>query len=93
MLSLWGTATALGVLVAINLLALLGILVSAFNVVRHADVLAHRLCEPLGSLILTLSVVILEVSLISALMRDTLYSVIMIVTTGLVGFFFAAGRQ
>lgn len=67
-LSLWGTATGLGALVVINLLALLGILVSAFNVVRHADVLAHRLGEPLGSLILTLSVVILEVSLISALM-------------------------
>ncbi|CAJ0993005.1 Sodium-potassium/proton antiporter ChaA [Sodalis praecaptivus] len=49
---------------AINLLALLGILVSAFSVLRHADVLAHRLGEPLGSLILTLSVVILEVSLI-----------------------------
>lgn len=95
-LSFGGTATALGVLIAINLLALFGILISAFNVVRHADVLAHRLGEPLGSLILTLSVVILEVSLISALMttgnaapalmRDTLYSVIMIVTTGLVGF-------
>ena len=48
------------------------------------DVLAHRLGEPYGSLILSLSVVILEVSLISALMatgdaaptlmRDTLYS-------------------
>lgn len=64
MLSLWGAASAIGVLVAINLLALLGILVSAFSVLRHADVLAHRLGEPLGSLILTLSVVILEVSLI-----------------------------
>lgn len=51
--------------------------------------------EPYGSLILSLSVVILEVSLISALMatgdaapalmRDTLYSIIMIVTAGLVG--------
>lgn len=95
-LSFWRTATGLGELVVVNIVALLGILVSAFNVVRHADVLAHRLGEPLGSLILTLSVVILEVSLISALMatgnaapalmRDTLYSVIMIVTTGLVGF-------
>lgn len=81
---------------AINLLALLGILISAFSVVRHANVLAHRLGELLGSLILTLSVVILDVSFISALMatgnaapalmRDTLYSVIMIITTGLVGF-------
>lgn len=83
-------------IVGINLLALVAILASAFSVVRHADVLAHRLGEPFGSLVLTLSVVILEVSLISALMatggaepklmRDTLYSIIMIVMGGLVGF-------
>lgn len=94
-LSLWGETNNLIIVIMINLLAISSILVSAFNVVRHADVLAHRFGEPLGSLILTLSVVILEVSLISALMatgnaapalmRDTLFSVIMIVTTGLVG--------
>jgi Ca2+:H+ antiporter len=91
----WGTSGTLSVVIAINLLALVAILSSAFSVVRHADVLAHRLGEPYGSLILSLSVVILEVSLISALMatgdaapalmRDTLYSIIMIVTCGLVG--------
>ncbi|CAK9885241.1 MAG: Sodium-potassium/proton antiporter ChaA [Candidatus Erwinia impunctatus] len=91
----WGTASSLPLVVGINLLALVAILSSAFSVVRHADVLAHRLGEPYGSLILSLSVVILEVSLISALMatgdaapalmRDTLYSIIMIVTCGLVG--------
>ena len=84
--------TSLPVVVGINLLALLAILSSAFSVVRHADVLAPRLGEPYGSLILSLSVVILEVSLISALMatgdaapalmRDTLYSIVMIVTGG-----------
>lgn len=94
-LSLFGNQTALLPVIGINLLALVAILFSAFSVVRHADVLAHRLGEPYGSLILSLSVVILEVSLISALMatgdaapalmRDTLYSIIMIVTAGLVG--------
>ena len=84
-LFLWGSSQTLPVVIAINLLALIGILSSAFSVVRHADVLAHRLGEPYGSLILSLSVVILEVSLISALMatgdaaptlmRDTLYSI------------------
>jgi Ca2+:H+ antiporter len=88
-------ATNFPVVVAINLISLVAILGSAFSVVRHADVLAHRLGEPYGSLILSLSVVILEVSLISALMatgdagptlmRDTLYSIIMIVMSGLVG--------
>ncbi|MBB3303830.1 MULTISPECIES: sodium-potassium/proton antiporter ChaA [unclassified Enterobacter] len=94
-LSFFGNQTALLPVIGINLLALVAILFSAFSVVRHADVLAHRLGEPYGSLILSLSVVILEVSLISALMatgdaapalmRDTLYSIIMIVTAGLVG--------
>lgn len=95
--------TSLPIVIAINLLTLVAILCSAFSVVRHADVLAHRLGEPFGSLILTLSVVILEVSLISALMatggaspglmRDTLYSIIMIVTGGLVGFALLLGGR
>ncbi|WP_105648187.1 sodium-potassium/proton antiporter ChaA [Cronobacter dublinensis] len=94
-LAFWGSSQSLPVIIGINALALVGILSSAFSVVRHADVLAHRLGEPYGSLILSLSVVILEVSLISALMatgdtaptlmRDTLYSIIMIVSGGLVG--------
>lgn len=88
-------ADSFSLVLTINLISLVAILGSAFSVVRHADVLAHRLGEPYGSLILTLSVVILEVSLISALMatgdagptlmRDTLYSIIMIVMGGLVG--------
>ena len=99
----WGNSQSLPVVIAINALALIGILSSAFSVVRHADVLAHRLGEPYGSLILSLSVVILEVSLISALMatgdtaptimRDTLYSIIMIVTGGLVGFSLLLGGR
>ncbi|ARJ43852.1 sodium-potassium/proton antiporter ChaA [Pantoea alhagi] len=100
---LYGSADTMPLVVSINLLALVGILCSAFSVVRHADVLAHRLGEPYGSLILSLSVVILEVSLISALMatgnaapalmRDTLYSIIMIVTAGLVGFALLLGGR
>ena len=103
MLLFWGSSQSLPVVVGINILALVGILTSAFSVVRHADVLAHRLGEPYGSLILSLSVVILEVSLISALMatgdaaptlmRDTLYSIIMIVTGGPVGFHFIRWSQ
>lgn len=100
---LWGDKASLLPIIAINIIALVAILSSAFSVVRHADVLAHRLGEPYGSLILSLSVVILEVSLISALMatgdaapalmRDTLYSIIMIVTGGLVGFALLLGGR
>lgn len=70
------------------------ILVSAFAVVRHADVLAERFGEPYGTMILTFAVTGLEVFMIAALMlegdqptlaRDTMYSVIMIVLSGLVG--------
>lgn len=99
----WGQSSSMLVIIGINLVALVAVLASAFSVVRHADVLAHRLGEPYGSLILSLSVVILEVSLISALMatgdaapalmRDTLYSIIMIVTCGLVGFALLLGGR
>ncbi len=70
------------------------ILLAAFAVVRHADVLAGRFGEPYGTMILTFAVISLEVLMIGALMiagdqptlaRDTMYSVVMIVLTGLVG--------
>lgn len=72
----------------------LAILLAAFAVVRHADVLAERFGEPYGTMILTFAVISLEVFMISALMlgggqptlaRDTMYSVVMILLGGLVG--------
>ncbi|MEM7139007.1 MAG: calcium:proton antiporter [Myxococcota bacterium] len=67
----------------------------AFGVVRHAEELAHRLGEPYGTLILTLSVTGIEVALISAVMltgqqsptlgRDMMFSVLMIVLNGMIG--------
>jgi len=67
----------------------------AFAVVRHADGLAVLLGEPYGTLILTVSVITIEVVMISAVMltgdnnptlaRDTLFSVLMIVLNGMVG--------
>lgn len=67
----------------------------AFSVVRHADCLAVKLGEPYGTLILTLSVIGIEVTMIASVMltgennptlaRDTLFSVIMIVLTGMLG--------
>jgi len=68
---------------------------SALAVVRHAEHLAIRLGEPYGTLILTLSVTFIEVMSISAVMlhgennptlvRDTLFSVVMIILNGMVG--------
>lgn len=48
----FGSSQSLPAVIGINILALVGILSSAFSVVRHADVLAHRTGEPYGSLIL-----------------------------------------
>jgi Ca2+:H+ antiporter len=71
------------------------ILGAAMCVVRHAEHLAHRLGEPLGTLILTLAVTAIEATSISAVMmhgkenptlaRDTLFAVIMILLNGMVG--------
>lgn len=67
----------------------------AFAVVRHADGLAELLGEPYGTLILTLSVIAIEVALIAAIMltgganphlaRDTMLAVLMIVMNFMVG--------
>lgn len=68
---------------------------SAFGVVAEADHLAEILEEPLGTLILTLAIVLIEVALISAVMlggkdaptlgRDTMFAVLMCVLNGIVG--------
>ena len=71
------------------------ILLAAFSVVRHAESLAIKLEEPLGTLVLTLSVTGIEVSIIAASMftgkghptlaRDSMFAVVMIVLNGMVG--------
>jgi Ca2+:H+ antiporter len=65
------------------------ILASAFAVVRHAESLAVLFGEPLGTLILTLSAITIEVMMIAAVMltgegkpalaRDTMFAVLMII--------------
>ena len=71
------------------------ILLSATAVVRHAESLAAKLGEPLGTLILTLSVTGIEVMMISSVMfagkghpalaRDTVFGAVMIALNGMVG--------
>jgi len=68
---------------------------SAFAVVRHAEALAVKLGEPYGTLILTLAVTGIEVMMIAAVMytgkgnsalaRDAMMAVVMIVLNGMVG--------
>ena len=83
--------------VAIALLAVFCgvILAAAVAIVRHADVLAHRLGEPAGTLLLTLAITGLEVSMVAFVMstgvakptlaRDTMFAVVMLVLNGFLG--------
>ena len=76
-------------------------LLLSFAAVRHADHLAVLLGEPYGTLILTIAVITIEVSLISAIMlsgeanptlaRDTMMAVLMIVLNGVVGLVLVVG--
>lgn len=86
-----GATSSLVVLAAIFGVMLLAV----FRVVHHAECLAEIFGEPFGTLILTLSVIGIEVAVITAVMltgdntptlaRDTMFSVLMIVLNGLVG--------
>ena len=73
--------------------ALIGAVIAA---VHHAEVVAHRVGEPFGTLVLAVAVTVIEVSLIlsimlaggpdaAALPRDTIYAAVMIICNGVVG--------
>ncbi|MBO9578581.1 MAG: ionic transporter y4hA, partial [Microbacteriaceae bacterium] len=72
---------------------LVGVVLAA---VHHAEVVAHRVGEPFGSLVLAVAVTVIEVALIVALMlskpestdslaRDTVFAAVMITVNGIVG--------
>jgi Ca2+:H+ antiporter len=105
---LFAAATALGLtftpspaglaFAAVLLVILFG---TVFAAVHHAEVIAERIGEPYGTLLLTLAVTIIEVALIATIMlgekpvpalaRDTVFAVVMIVCNGLVGICILAG--
>lgn len=79
----------------IFIILLTTIIYASFGVVKEADELAHKLGEPYGTLILTLSIVAIEVILISAVMlgpgesisiaKDSIFSVMMIIMNLVIG--------
>jgi Ca2+:H+ antiporter len=90
-LGLAGTLTAIIVLIG-----------SVIAAVHHAEVVAHRLGEPFGTLVLAVAVTVIEVSLIISLMlnggpesaslaRDTVFAAIMLILNGIVGLCLLAG--
>jgi Ca2+:H+ antiporter len=93
------TPSAAGLVFAAVLLVIL--FGTVFAAVHHAEVIAHKIGEPYGTLLLTLSVIIIEVAVIATIMlgdkaaptlaRDTVFAVVMIVCNGLVGLCILAG--
>ncbi|MFJ6844637.1 calcium:proton antiporter [Streptomyces griseoluteus] len=88
----WGRGLP-GAVVALVTLVLAGSVLAA---VHHAEVVAHRVGEPFGSLVLAVAVTIIEVALIVTLMvdggdksatlaRDTVFAAVMITCNGIVG--------
>ena len=79
--------------VVVCAVALVGAVIAS---VHHAEVVAHRIGEPLGTVVLSICVTVIEVALITTVMlsggpmastlpRDTIYAVIMISCGGVVG--------
>jgi Ca2+:H+ antiporter len=88
----WGRSIG-AVVQVLGAFALAGAVLAAVN---HAEVVAHRVGEPFGSLVLAVAVTIIEVGLIVTLMisggsgtaslaRDTVFAAVMITCNGIVG--------
>jgi Ca2+:H+ antiporter len=93
-LALLSLAAGENSLVALAMVAVL--IATIFAAVYHAEVVAHRIGEPFGTLVLAVAVTIIEVALIVSVMvgapfekaglaRDTVFAAVMIVCNGMVG--------
>jgi Ca2+:H+ antiporter len=89
-----GIAAGVGTLLAV--LSVGGLIGAVAAAVHHAEVVAHRVGEPFGTLVLAVAVTVIEASLIlsmmlaggpdvAALPRDTIYAAIMIICNGVIG--------
>jgi Ca2+:H+ antiporter len=88
-------ANLLGAVGVISALAAVAVLGTVFAAVYHAEVVAHRVGEPFGTLVLALAVTVIETALISVMIaapaentglaRDTVFAAVMIVCNGIVG--------
>src|SRR4249920_3620634 len=94
----WGSSLG-WLLLSCSVVALIAAVLVA---VHHAEVIALRVGEPFGTLVLALAVTVIETSLIvsmmfsggaaaSALARDTVFAAVMIICNGVVGVCLVAG--
>jgi Ca2+:H+ antiporter len=81
---------------AYQLLLAAALIGSVLASVHHAEVIAHRVGEPFGTLVLAIAVTVIEVALIVSLMlaggkedaglaRDTVFAAVMIILNGMIG--------
>lgn len=82
--------------VVFQILAGLLLIGSVMSAVHHSEIVAHRVGEPYGTIILAVAITIIEVSVIISLMvsggneavslaRDTVYAATMLILNGIVG--------
>jgi len=82
----------------------LGLLGSVLAAVHHAEVVAHRVGEPYGTLVLAIAITVIEVGLVvtlmlaggpatAALARDTVFAAVMIILNGMLGLCLLVGAS
>jgi Ca2+:H+ antiporter len=87
---------------ALSLLCAAALMATVLAAVHHAEVVAHRVGEPFGTLVLALAVTVIEAALVVSMMlaggpekatlaRDSVYAAVMIICTGVVGACVLAG--
>jgi Ca2+:H+ antiporter len=100
----WGLylTVPMGAGLFVNLLAGLFLVSGVMAAVHHAEVVAHRVGEPYGTIILAMAVTLLEASIIVSLMlaggkgaevyaRDTLFAAEMLILNGILGISMVVG--
>ncbi len=86
----------------VSIAAGLALIAAVFAAVYHAEVVAHRVGEPYGTIVLAIAVTVIEVALIVSMMmgkgvqaaslpRDTVFAAVMIVCNGIVGLCLLSG--
>jgi Ca2+:H+ antiporter len=92
LLVFWGAEPTL----ALTAFAVVAMVLAVLMAVHHAEVIAHKIGEPYGTLVLALAVTCIEAALILSMMmagkgdnamlaRDTIYSAVMLICNGVVG--------
>lgn len=89
---------------ALQWLLVVGLFGGVIAAVHHAEVIAHKVGEPYGTLVLALAVTAIEVALIVSMMlsggadtaglpRDTVFAAVMLILNGIIGFSLLAGSR